>query len=225
MRPDQVIIHLIDPTRIREVHTHLTREETERASRFRSRKDSTHWADCRAALRIALAKACGIDPKEVPISLGPNGKPLLDHPFAHLHFNLSHCIDFALVAVAATPVGIDIERSDRASDLLGCEETFCHPEERMALPPERESHSTFLLDIWTAKESVLKALGTGFFLPPEEVMIRLDTAQGTASSVHCPALLADLHIHRLVHPALVDHTAFVSTSRRVTEIMFNTDFI
>ena len=225
MRSDQVIIHLIDPTRIREIHTHLTAEETERASRFRSHKDSTHWAACRAGLRIALAKACAINPKDVPISVGPNGKPLLDPPFTHVHFNLSHCSDLALVAIAGTPVGIDIERSDRGPDLLGCEETFCHAGERMALPAEREPRSMFLLDIWTAKESVLKALGTGFFLPPEEVEIRFDTTPVTALSPHRPTLSQNLHIHRLGHPALADHTAFVSTSPRVIEILFNTDFI
>lgn len=225
MRPDQVIIHLIDPSKVREAHAYLTAEETERATRFRSKKDSNHWAACRAGLRQILAKVCGIPPKEVPIAVGPNGKPLLGHPFAHLHFNLSHCSDLALVAIASTPVGIDIERSDRAPDLLGCEETFCHPDEQAELPHENEPRANFLLDIWTSKESALKALGTGFFLPPEEVMIQRKTIPGSASSHHSPALLADLRIHRLEHAALADHTAFVSVSTRVTEIIFNTDFI
>ena len=126
---------------------------------------------------------------------------------------------------SAVAFAVALHGSDRGSDLLGCEETFCHPDERMVLPAEREPRATFLLDIWTAKESVLKALGTGFFLPPEEVMIHLDTTPGTASSVHCRALLADLHIHRPGHAALADHTAFVSTSTRIKEIIFNTDFI
>ena len=225
MRPDQVIIHLIDPARIRDGRVHLTGEEKARATKFRSQADSDHWAACRTGLRLVIAQACGMDPKDVPITLGPNGKPLLGPPLGHLHFNLSHCSDLALVAVAASPVGIDLERSDRAPELLGCEETFCHPEELTALPQEQEPRATSLLEIWTAKESVLKALGTGFFLPPEEVTIHWEFDTGRASSVHEAALLADLRIYRLGHAALVGHTAFLSASARVKEITFNTDFI
>jgi len=225
MRPDQVIIYLIDPSRINDSRAHLTEEETERANCFRSQKDADHWAACRTGLRLALAPSCGVKPEEVPIWYGTNGKPMLAPPFAHLHFNLSHCSDLALVAVAATPVGIDIERSDRAPELLGCEETFCHPDEQTSLPPENESRAAFLLEIWTSKESVLKALGTGFFLPPEEVMIHWESIPGAASSSHEPALLADLRTHRLGHAALANHTAFVTASAQVTDITFNTDFI
>jgi len=224
MRPDQVIIHLIDPMRIKDARDHLTDAEKERAASFRSQNDADHWAACRAGLRMVLAQACGIAPNEVPISVGDHGKPALDPPFAHVHFNLSHCRDLALVALAANPVGIDIERSDRSPDLLGCEETFCHPEEIAALPTGQDDRATVLLEIWTAKESALKALGTGFLLPPDEVRIGLETTPGTASSVQEP-LLRKLGIHRLSHPVLRDHTAYLATSTTVDGITYQTDFI
>lgn len=225
MRPDQVIIHLIDPSRIKDSHAHLSEAEKTRAASFRSPVDSVHWAACRAGLRLTLAQACGIDPKRVPIILGPNGKPLLDHPFTHLHFNLSHCTDLALVAVASAPVGIDIERSDRSHDLLGSEESFCHPDELTDLPLENDPRALTLLEIWAAKESVLKALGTGFFLPPEELAIQWEISPANASSPHEAALLANLRIHRLGHAALADYTAFLTAATQVTDITFNTDFI
>lgn len=224
MRPDQVIIHLIDPNRITDARAHLTDAELTRAASFRSQTDSDHWAACRAGLRLALGQACGVPAKDIPIAISPHGKPLLDPPFIHVQFNLSHCRDLALVAIAATPVGIDIERSDRASDLPGCEETFCHPEEIAALPTGQHYRATALLDIWTAKESALKALGTGFLLPPDEVVISLETTPGSAASVHEP-LLGELRIHRLHHAMLADHTAYLATSAAVIDITYQTDFI
>lgn len=224
MRPDQVIIHLIDPMRIKDARVHLTKVEKERATSFRSQNDADHWAACRAGLRLVLAEVCGNAAGDVPISVGAHGKPVLDPPFAHVQFNLSHCRDVALVALAANPVGIDIERSDRAPDLLGCEETFCHPEEIAALPTGQDDRATLLLEIWTAKESALKALGTGLLLPPDEVLVGLETTPGTASSIHEP-LLRKLGIHRLLHPALRDHTAYLTTSTTVAEITYQTDFI
>lgn len=224
MRPDQVIIHLIDPSRITNARAHLTDAELTRAASFRSQADSDHWAACRAGLRLALGQTCWITPKEVPIAINPHGKPLLDPPFAHVQFNLSHCRDLALVAIAATPVGIDLERSERAADLLGCEETFCHPEEIVSLLAGRHDRSTALLDIWTAKESALKALGTGFLLPPDEVMIGLETTPGSAASVHEPQL-GELRIHRLHHAMLADHTAYLAISAAVPNITYQTDFI
>jgi 4'-phosphopantetheinyl transferase len=225
MRPDQVTIHLIDPSRVIDVAGYLTAEEKSRAAGFRFEADSRHWAACRTALRLVLAEACGTAPNEIPITLGANGKPVLGDPFSHLHFNLSHCRDLALVAMATEPVGIDLERSDRAMDLIGCETTFCHPNELEGLPADQEARAMSLLEIWTAKESVLKALGTGFLLPPEEISIELGEEAGRASSCHGLAHLSSLRIHRLRHSALYDHTAFMAAPASIGKISFRTDLI
>jgi 4'-phosphopantetheinyl transferase len=221
MTPSQASIHMIVPDAVHGGWDDLTGSEHSRASKFRFETDAIHWIACRAALRRILGGICGLPPREVPLDLTATGKPLLAPPFDHIHFNISHCPDLALVAVCNQPTGIDIERLDRAPDLLECEETFCHPCEITALPTPSAERADKLLEIWTSKESVLKALGTGLTQPPEEV--RVEQA-GSSSIAYCDTLpeISHQRIIRLIHPALRSHIAFVSVPASVSEIMFYT---
>jgi phosphopantetheinyl transferase len=150
----------------------LSPEEIHRASTFKFPDDAARWRSFRTALRHILANTLGISPHDLPILLGEFGKPALAPPFHHLHFNLSHSHDSALVAICADgPVGIDIEALARAPSLLECVDSFCHPDEINALPLSEPSRSRRLLEIWTAKEALLKALGTGLSHPPEQVLL------------------------------------------------------
>jgi len=175
----EVIIHLIRPADLsaQEAKAFLTADERERAARFRFEKDAAHWMACRAAMRRILGDAIGLPPLEVPLITATYGKPVLAAPHDGLHFNLSHCTDLALLAITETgPVGIDLEQKARAPELLECETSFCHSMEIAALPKDFTTRAAALLDIWTAKEAALKALGTGLSHPPESVRILNDAA-------------------------------------------------
>lgn len=221
MTSGQVIIHLVFPESISQeaAFTCLTDEEKSRADRFRFRKDALHWMACRANLRRILGQAIQRPPREVPLILSENGKPLLAPPYDSLHFNLSHCSDLAIVALcAAGPVGIDMESLDRAPELLECETTFCHPLEIRELPVETSTRGSQLLRIWTAKEAVLKALGTGLSHPPESVRILFGSPVGTAISDLPLAGLENQNLHELLDARLNGYQTFVSTPTSVTRI-------
>ena len=192
----EVIIHVIRPAdrSAEEAGALLTAEERERAARFRFEKDATHWMACRAAMRQILGDTMGLRPLEVPLITAAYGKPMLPAPHDTLHFNLSHCADLALLALTEVgPVGIDLEQKARAPELLECETSFCHPMEITALPKDSAARAAALLDIWTAKEAALKALGTGLSHPPESVRILNDAA---VSDVYLEGV-ESLIIHRL----------------------------
>lgn len=200
----------------------LTNEEKSRAERFRFGKDERLWIACRANLRKILGQAIQRPPREVPLILSENGKPLLAPPYDSLHFNLSHCPDLAIVALCAGgPVGIDLESLDRATDLLECESTFCHPLEISALPSETRARASQLLRIWTAKEAVLKALGTGLSHPPESVRVCFRASRSTASSDSPLAGIDGQRLYEVAHPALAGHRAFVSAPRSTNHIEFS----
>ncbi|MES2439183.1 MAG: 4'-phosphopantetheinyl transferase superfamily protein [Verrucomicrobiota bacterium] len=147
------------------------------------------------------------------------GKPILAPPHHWLHFNLSHCNDLAAIAICAYgPVGIDLESMNRAEGLLECETSFCHPEEIADLPGEASARAFQLLRIWTAKEAVLKALGTGLSHPPEEVRIRFGLPTSTAVSKTLLLGINDQRLHSLEDPALTEHQAVVSAPKSVMEI-------
>ncbi len=185
MTPGEVIIHRVYPHCMDpgSAAVCLTEEEKSRAERFHFAKDSIHWANCRASLRQILGRQIGLPPSEVPLVFAEFGKPLLAAPFDWLHFNLSHCPDLAVVALCLDgPVGIDLEAFERASGLLDCETSFCHPEEIRTLPADAAARAAQLLRIWTAKEAVLKSLGTGLSHPPEDVRILFGPSNAVAKS-------------------------------------------
>lgn len=190
----------------------LSAAEEAQAARFHFEKDARHWKACRGALRSILGAALELDPAGLAFDLGPHGKPHLPPPHHGLHFNLSHCRDLALVALCQVgPVGIDLEPAGRMPGLLDCEPAFCHPDEIARLPPSPHDRAACLLELWTSKESLLKALGTGLSLAPESVSL----AAGNFSD---HPLLRDFRIHPLDHPRLHRHVARMAAPHGIAGI-------
>ncbi len=221
MTAGTVTVHMILPVHISpgDAVACITPKERLRAGRFRFPGDALHWTACRANLRIILGKLIQVPPNEVPLVLSKQGKPTLAPPFDAIHFNLSHCADLALVAVGSDgPVGIDLEKAERAMDLLECESTFCHPLEIQQLPDETSLRARHLLGIWTAKEAVLKALGTGLSHPPEIVRIVFNHPNSHAISDHPVAGIENQRLHEVILPGFTGHQVFVSIPDSVDSI-------
>lgn len=224
MNPGQVIIHLIVPGGIsRERATLiLTKTEIERASRFHFENDALHWIACRAHLRLILGKELSISPQEVPLVLSEYGKPVLASPHSAFFFNLSHSKDLALLALSKEgPVGVDLEKNDRGGDLLGCESTFCHPLEILELSNDPQLRAAHLLRIWTHKEALLKALGTGLSHPPEQVRICFDQPFSTAVSDSLLEGIVGQHLQNLSHPLLKGYQAAISMPTMISSVAFD----
>jgi 4'-phosphopantetheinyl transferase len=182
----------------------LSPDERVRAASFVFPKHAAHWIACRAALRRILGEAIQVAPDEVPLDLTPLGKPVLAEPFAALHFSLSHCEDLALLALCTDgPVGVDVEPSHRAPDLIGCENSFCHAAEINSLPAEAGARGRRLLEIWTAKEALLKAIGTGFSHPPESLLVH---SRSATSEIPLPGIESQT-LHRLEDRLPAGHCA------------------
>jgi 4'-phosphopantetheinyl transferase len=95
-----------------------------------------------------------------------NGKPLLPGgPW----FSLSHSGNFACLALSPTsPVGIDIEiRREEDFEALG--KTAFHPAELDFF--SKQPGIEIFFDIWTAKESYAKMIGTGFSVEPSRFCV------------------------------------------------------
>lgn len=196
MKPGTVTIHAItvDAAHRGDDWLLLSPDERVRAASFVFPKHAAHWIACRAALRRILGEAIQVAPDKVPLDLTPLGKPVLSEPFGGLHFSLSHCEDLALLALCTDgPVGVDVEPSHRAPDLIGCENTFCHAAEIDVLPAETGARGRRLLEIWTAKEALLKAIGTGFNHPPESLLIH---SRSATSEIPLPGIERQI-LHRL----------------------------
>ncbi|KRF01169.1 4-phosphopantetheinyl transferase [Frateuria sp. Soil773] len=118
----------------------------------------------RAPLRAMLAAYLGLPAGAVALRENAYGRPSLDDAQARsLGFNWSHSGDRALIALArGLAPGIDLERLRERPRALAIAQRYfdaAEAERLAALAPDLRSHA--FLELWTAKEAVLKALGRG----------------------------------------------------------------
>ena len=122
--------------------------------------------------RRVIARQLGLPMDAVAIGHDAGGRPLLTRPDgARLHVSLATRAGVVAVALAERPVGIDVERIDATAALPLA---ALHREEAAALLglPE-DARALAFARLWAAKESYVKALGTGFTRAPESFVVRM----------------------------------------------------
>ena len=94
-------------------------------------------------------------------SYGQYGKPKI-HNARNLEFNVSHSGSWIVCAISTETIGIDIEKHKPVQ--LGELDIILSQEEKQWLEATSlQSKPSLFYDIWTAKESYLKALGGGLY--------------------------------------------------------------
>ncbi|MGE5095046.1 MAG: 4'-phosphopantetheinyl transferase family protein [Betaproteobacteria bacterium] len=172
----------------------LSRDESERAARFRARRDGDEYTITRALLRLLIGGYEGIPARAVRLDYTGEGKPVLAarDGASPLQFNVSHSGGLALFAFArARRVGVDVEALNRRVDHDDIAQRFFTPAESSALcalPPVRRSSAFF--DCWVRKEAALKAWGTGFSLALDRFEVL--NAGARMRALECPNELPDL---------------------------------
>ncbi|MDX3540988.1 4'-phosphopantetheinyl transferase superfamily protein, partial [Streptomyces sp. MB09-01] len=154
---------------VQEAGTVLDADERGRAERMVRPADRHRYLASHLGLRVLLGSHLGLAPQDIrliredcPCCGGPHGRPAVAD--TALHFSLSHSGDMAYLALAARPVGVDIEAipsPQAVADVINA----LHPAETAelnALAVERRPVA--LARLWARKEAVLKATGTGLAL-------------------------------------------------------------
>ncbi len=111
-------------------------------------------------LRKVLAEELNIAWDSIKIDSGIYGKPVLRGE--KRHFNLSHSYEIIILATDDTPLGIDIEYVRPLNDLDNLLANFSLEEQFFYQTVSPEQRTGFFYDLWTLKESYIKAIGTGF---------------------------------------------------------------
>lgn len=156
----------------------LSPVERARAARFHNERDRRRFVVARGTLRTLLGDHAGLAPDRVAITTEPGGKPVLASPHS-VHFNMSHCGDLALFAIADREVGIDLERLDRTSDIGRVAAHFFAPEESAVLEQLDETERAhFFFRTWVRKEAYLKATGKGLAIDPARVKVPTGAVSG-----------------------------------------------
>jgi 4'-phosphopantetheinyl transferase len=191
-------------------HDMLDDAERARAARFRFARDADTYIAAHALWRSALCLV--LDTQHPPLSFTEPGQPVL--PGTGMATSLSHSGQFIAIAITrGATVGVDIERDPPRMALQALAPSICTPREHaavMALADEEREDA--LLALWTRKEALLKAYGTGLRMDPATVC-----ADGGVD-IEC-AGHATLRIHALeTGPALKGALAAPPHVRRVTTV-------
>lgn len=120
---------------------------------------------CRAALRSLLCAQLGCSNERLSFGAADGGKPfaLVDGGPVGVGFNVSHSGHHGLIALAPSGrIGVDVEDRSPRRDLDRLSEAVFGPNEQAELAAASGDDRTRLFfRLWTLKEAVLKAAGTG----------------------------------------------------------------
>jgi 4'-phosphopantetheinyl transferase len=147
----------------------LSADERARTSRFVFAKDQRRHLVTRVLARTVLSRYAAVRPEDWVFSAGPHGRPAISAPRPEppLEFNISHAGDLVMLGVTTgRTLGVDTESmTQRSADIDGLDRYFA-PEESAALlslPPRQRRQRFF--ELWTLKESYIKARGMGLSIP------------------------------------------------------------
>ncbi len=141
--------------------TLLSLEERTRAERYRLVQHRQRFIAARGQLRLLLSQYIEQPPETITIDYNEHGKPYLVD--SRLQFNLAHVNDEMLCAFTWDyTVGIDIEDTRREVEIMTVARLFFAADEVIQLEAQSpDTQRLAFFDLWTRKESYLKARGTG----------------------------------------------------------------
>lgn len=176
----QAALPQLDAQALHDAMDLLSPPERAQHARFHFEKDRHCYLVTRCMVRTVLSRYVPqIAPRDWVFAPGPYGRPEIANlqPAAQaLCFNLSHCDGLVVLAVTAgRAVGIDVENTSRHAPLEVADHFFS-PREAQALRslPATEQALRFW-ELWTLKESYIKARGMGVSLPLAQFSIDLGT--------------------------------------------------
>lgn len=139
----------------------ISSQQRSEAEKIKNAERRKHFIIIRACLNQFLSRFTGTKPAKHFFLKNESGKPFLKSPETTFHFNLSHSEDDFLIAFSRHPVGVDLERKNRIiTELNDIIKRYYSPEEQQAVNSSAYPQETFL-KIWTMKEAIIKAMGTG----------------------------------------------------------------
>ena len=184
-----------DPEREAFAFALLDDEEKARWRRFVVERAKRQFSLCRGALRIQLSQRLGCSNRALSFDYLEHGKPVVrvNGHRATIGFNVSHSGRHGLIALAEHEwLGVDLEERRPERDFDGIGSKVYGPTERRLLSAAAGMQKVDLFfRLWSLKEALIKALGTGFSLNPSRFEVPEAMLHGLRSSEfrfpHAPA--------------------------------------
>lgn len=150
-------------------YKYLSDKRIEKVERLKKTKQKAQSIGAELLLRHAVGQITG-NISNVKWDTDENGKLYLTECDG-IYVNLSHSGDYAVCAVSDVPVGADIQHC-RECDMKMANRFFT-AEEAEFINKSTDKNSAFF-EIWTKKESFVKAIGKGLAIPLNSFSVLAD---------------------------------------------------
>ena len=123
-------------------------------------------------IRTLICEKTQISNKDIIFDTNEYGKPFLKK-FSNFKFNISHSCEWIVCAIYNHSVGIDIEKI-APIDFDVAKQFYSKTEYNALLSKDPGEAISFFYDIWTLKESYIKAAGKGLSIPLDSFSISIN---------------------------------------------------
>lgn len=157
----------------------LSKERQEKIIKYRFDIDKKRSYFAGLLLRYVLDIRYQLKERDINLDYNQFGKPLLQGR-KDIGFNMSHAGDWVVCAFGPYTVGVDVEKAQSLGN--GFSE-YTHTEkewEYLRKIQDRNRRERAEIELWTMKESYLKAIGTGLTIMPNEFYITKSNNHYTA---------------------------------------------
>ncbi|WMT41459.1 4'-phosphopantetheinyl transferase superfamily protein [Paenibacillus sp. D2_2] len=160
----------MNTTHVENLLGRLPEQRQARIRKFTHQEDAHRSLVAEALSRWLICDQLGIVNHDLQIVRNSYGKPLVQG-LSNLYFNNSHSGQWVVCAISDAPIGVDIEK---ISDIdLQIAEHFFSEQELLDLNNQQpEARASYFFELWTLKESYIKAEGQGLSLPLSSFTIR-----------------------------------------------------
>ena len=159
----------------------LSDDEQTRADRFHFDIHRQRFVARRGQMRHILSRYVEKAAESLRFDYGPHGKPFFPKGTVEtdVRFNCSTSYGMALLAITyGRDVGIDLELIRPLRDAEAIANRYFSREEFEILQTiSAENRDLAFLHVWTCKEAVLKATGTGLSFPLDQLAVSADPTQ------------------------------------------------
>jgi len=149
----------------------LPEKRRERIRRFKHTDDAQRSLLGELVVRSLLVRKLNIRNDMIHLTTNQYGKPRFLQS-EKIHFNMAHSGQWVVCAFSEFPVGVDIEEIKPVDPDIA--RRFFAPEETQALMAKKETERLrFFFELWTVKESFVKAVGTGMSTPLDKFVVTI----------------------------------------------------
>ena len=149
----------------------ISDEKRNKIKLFRKKEDFLRSLTAELLIRVILVKKGLFQNKDIQFEFNNYGKPSLKN--SSIKFNISHSGDWVVCAVSNGLVGIDIEEI-RPHNVRTFKESLSVSEFNTLLNLSENDRITLFYNLWTLKESFIKAIGEVPSIPLKSISFELN---------------------------------------------------